>query len=56
MAIKFQCPHCQAVLTTREFMAGRTADCPVCAKEFTVPDRDPEVVAREKTPSKGTAS
>src|SRR4051812_20278583 len=41
MPIRFSCPHCTQKLSVSTRKAGKTANCPRCKKELTVPASEP---------------
>ena len=41
MPIRFSCPHCTQKLSVSTRKAGKTANCPRCKKELTVPAPEP---------------
>jgi len=42
MVILFDCSHCKAALKADDEMAGKTATCPKCGNEITVPEKKDE--------------
>jgi hypothetical protein len=44
MPIRFSCPHCSQKLSVSTRKAGKSANCPRCKKELTVPAPEPATV------------
>jgi len=40
MAIRFQCPHCQVLLSISSRRIGAVVPCPTCSRDVLVPERD----------------
>ncbi len=53
MPIRFSCPHCSQKLSVSTRKAGKSANCPRCKRELTVPAPEPAAVPSD---SAGTAT
>ncbi|NIP26175.1 MAG: hypothetical protein GWN67_17500 [Phycisphaerae bacterium] len=51
MAIQFNCPHCKKKLEAERSFAGKKAICPLCNKEFVVPEEDKQMSKKGKEAS-----
>ena len=47
MPIRFSCPHCTQKLSVSTRKAGKTANCPRCKKELTVPAPEQATVSTD---------
>ena len=56
--MRFQCPHCQAILQSDEVSEGMEIECPACGREFSCEElkRRPKVTVADETDDGGKPS